>query len=61
MTYYENLLKEQVMQALLGNTTVTLKGYVGKLISENTADQQKILQAYQLISNEIYGIAPATF
>ena len=50
---YEALLKEQIMQSLLGNTKSTLQDYVETLTTQNKKDIKEIWQAYFVINCEI--------
>jgi len=52
---YEILLKEQIMQSLLGNTKSTLQDYVETLTTQNKKDIKEISQAYFVINREIFG------
>ena len=52
---YEALLKEQIMQSLLGNTKSTLQDYVETLTVQNKEDIKEISQAYFIINCEIFG------
>ena len=52
---YEILLKEQIMQSLLGNTKSTLQDYVETLTTQNKKDIKEIWQAYFVINREILG------
>ena len=52
---YEALLKEQIMQSLLGNTKSTLQDYVETLTTQNKKDIKEIWLAYFVINREILG------
>ena len=52
---YEALLKEQIMQSLLGNTRLTIQEYVEALTIQNKKDIKEISQAYFVINREIFG------
>ena len=52
---YEALLKEQIMQSLLGNTKSTLQDYVETLTIQNKKDIKEISQAYFVVNREIFG------
>ena len=52
---YEILLKEQIMQSLLGNTKSTLQDYVETLTIQNKKDIKEISQAYFVVNREIFG------
>lgn len=52
---YEALLKEQIMQSLLGNTKSTLQDYVETLTTQNKKDIKEIWQAYFVVNCEISG------
>ena len=55
MTNYEALLKEQVMQHILGNDARSLKNAAECLILDNKQDQQQIMFALEKVNDEIFG------
>ncbi|AWE08997.1 hypothetical protein DCE79_17345 [Lysinibacillus sp. 2017] len=54
-TNYEALLKEQVMQQILGNDSRNLQSAAQFLITQHKEDQHQIMKAYQKVNTEIFG------
>ena len=54
-SHYEDLLREQVMQQLLGNEHRPLKMIADNLIEQNKLHQQQIIHAYHTVHRELSG------
>ena len=52
---YVEILKEQIMQNLLGNNALALKELAENLIKQNKLDVKEISQAYFIVNREIFG------
>ena len=54
--YYEEILKEQIMQGMLGYNHVTTQQYLKQLMNQNVSDIQEITNAYDVVMQEISGL-----
>ena len=52
---YVAILKEQIMQNLLGNNPLSLKELAENLANQNELDVKEISQAYFIVNREIFG------
>lgn len=52
---YIDLLKEQIMQNILGNTAKTLTEITEHLLLQHVDHQQEISKAYDFVSRELSG------
>lgn len=55
ISFYENQLRQQIMNNLSGENIISLQNYIKNLIQENTDDYQNINYAYLNIKRELVG------
>ncbi|MGE7695136.1 hypothetical protein ACQKNC_13645 [Lysinibacillus sp. NPDC094177] len=55
ISYYENQLRQQIMNNLYNENFISLQNYVKELIQENTDNNKNITYAYLNIKRELVG------
>ncbi|MFJ7661338.1 hypothetical protein ACIQXW_02960 [Lysinibacillus sp. NPDC097162] len=55
ISFYENQLKQQIMNNLSGQNGISLQTYMNRLIQENEHDYKNINYAYLNVKREIVG------
>ncbi|MEC1177153.1 hypothetical protein P9B03_01535 [Metasolibacillus meyeri] len=55
ISFYENQLKQQIMNNLVGVNIISLQNYIKELIHENPDDYKNINYAYLNIKHELVG------